>query len=334
MAVCGEAVTRAIEAVRGPTASLYEYIVLRGDRHKMLPLASVRVPERYGTIRYSFNSNGYRDDDPFSGGRNAAIVLLGDSVAFGLGVQQELTFAQRLQQALDQRAAGSYDIVNLAMFGYHSKNELDAFREDGMWLRPHLVIVQFYMNDFSMSAGEVGTSRPSMADRLRAARNRTLYSSALYRRVHQAFAGLSYLTLHDLRRRYPQSLNHAEPEHKLAYLAERPDGEVPAFDALRKIHELSAGIGARMLLVVSPDEVQLYEHRYDAINQRIARFCTSEGVPYLDLLPIFRTSAEPVELFLDGVHLSDRGHALAAETLEPVLVEMLTIGRERSPAEP
>ncbi len=107
-----------------------------------------------------------------------------------------------------------------------------------------------------------------------------------------------------------------EPRHKSAYLASTPDdGAVAAFREIREIHRLSRANGARFLVLLSPDEVQLFTRKYDGINTRFRAFCGREGIDLFDPLPALRADADPVRLFNDGVHYSTAGHARLAELL-------------------
>lgn len=318
--VLGEVGARVWGAMLGGTGSLYDYVVQGEKRFKMRPGVSVVVPERYGDIHYSFNREGYRDVDhaPASPGRR--IVWLGDSVSFGLGVDQERTFVARVQKELAARP-DPWEVVSLAIFAYHAGNHLDALREDGLKHRPKLVVVQFYMNDFSIpSPGEgmaTPAAPPTVGQRLVALKNRLLYKSALYLRLQQAGQRAGFLLLHDLRReRFPDSLNDAEPVNKSAFLAANPDDRtVAAFQVLAEIRRTAAAQGARTFLWISPDETQLLTDRFDGINQRVHRFCESEGIDFYDPLPQLRADPDRTALFNDGVHYSEAGHARMARLL-------------------
>jgi hypothetical protein len=188
LVVLGELAVRGVDALEGGTGSLYDYVVPVGKRFKLKPDTRLIVPERYGDVDYRFNRQGYRDDEFSTAAGKRRIVLLGDSVAFGLGVDQDRIFAN----LLEHRLGASWEVDNLAVFAYHSGNELEALETDGVKLHPELVVVQFYMNDFSIPQSAGGPEPPpSLGARLTAVKNRLLYSSALYRRGHQAVAGLA-----------------------------------------------------------------------------------------------------------------------------------------------
>lgn len=318
--LAGEAVVRLWDATTGGTGSLYDHVVHKPSRFVLTASTTVNVPERYGTVRYSFNRQVYRDRDHDPRSPLPRILVLGDSVAFGLGTLQEQIFAAVLQRRLDASPGQRYEVVNQAVFAYHSGHELAALREDGLAQRPRVVIVQFYMNDLSQPAIDERRSAPpppSFGQRLVATKNRYLNRSALWRRIRQGVTRAIYLLLHDVRRtHFPETLNDAEPRDKVAYLQRHAnDPAIPAFASILAMRDLAAAQGARFLLLVTPDETQLFTSRYDGIDQRVARFCARYGIACFDALPVLRAAPHRERLYLDGVHLSAAGHDLVGRHL-------------------
>ncbi len=317
--VAGELFVRVWDRQARGTGSLYDYVVPNKTRFKMRPGEVVDVPERYGTVRYRFNAQGYRDrdHDPSSGRR--PILLLGDSVTFGLGVEQGAIYAEVLQRNLDAAVGPRYDVVNLALFSYDSGHELAAFREDGAGMRPALVVTQFYMNDFEQLAVAHRSTPPppGFGARLVGLKNVYLNRSALYRRARQGVLRTSYLLVHDLRRqRFPETLNDAEPRLRLVYLRDRPDdATIPAFASLLAIRDEAASVGARFVLVTTPNETELFTDRFDGIEARLRRFCARNGILMIEALPLFRREPRPESLYLDGLHLTAKGHRLIGDHL-------------------
>jgi lysophospholipase L1-like esterase len=105
-----------------------------------------------GGFRVRTNSLGMRGDEvelakPASMQR---IVVVGDSVAFGLHVENEATFASRLESLLNATRAGTErraQVLNLSVSGYSSKDEAIVVRRKALPLQPDLVIVGYYLND-------------------------------------------------------------------------------------------------------------------------------------------------------------------------------------------
>ena len=249
--LAGEVGLRLWAHFHGATGSLYDYVVVTGHRFKMRPDSTVIVPERYGDIHYSFNHQGYRDvdHDPARAGRR--LLWLGDSVTFGLGVAQDCIYAARVGRLLPT-ARPAWESVNLAIFAYDTRHELETLAEDGLALRPQVILLQFYMNDLSLAPQDPDAQPASWSDRVRALRNRLLYGSALYLRVQQSALRAGYFLLHDPRRRFsPETLKSDEPRADVAYLAAHPDdGSIPTFAALAAIAAMARQHRARLLVFV------------------------------------------------------------------------------------
>ncbi len=313
--ILGEAGVRIYEAFTHRTGSLYDQIVINGERFKLKPNSLTVAPERYGDIAYQANEDGYRDSNYPASDARAPILWLGDSVSFGLGVEQAETFVARVQNRLEERLPERYRVRNLSMFAYHTGNELDAFKEDGLKFKPRLVVLQFYMNDFPVAPIVPATT--SFGQRLTAVKNRLIYKSALYRRIDQLVSRAAYLLVHDYKREHsPETLNNAEPVDKMSYLASHPsDDSVEAFQKIKEIARLARDNGAEFLLIISPDETQLFTTEYDSINKRIRQFCEREQYLYIDPLDRLRNSDRRLKLYHDGVHFSPEGHELMGRVI-------------------
>src|SRR5262249_2884810 len=71
------------------------------------------------------------------------IVVLGDSIAAGLHVDRnEDLFAPLLQKLLTDRGVPA-EVINLAVSGYNTQQEVELFREKGLRYRPDLVLLAY-----------------------------------------------------------------------------------------------------------------------------------------------------------------------------------------------
>lgn len=107
---------------------------------------------KFTNVRVTTNGCGLRGPErPRAKPANTyRIALLGDSFAFGWGVPQDLTFAQVLENKLNQLTAGSprVEVINLGVPGYSTFQEISALKDKGLAFDPDAVLLFFIHNDF------------------------------------------------------------------------------------------------------------------------------------------------------------------------------------------
>jgi len=92
-------------------------------------------------VALALNRAGFRDDEFEASAPSPRALLLGDSYAFGWGVERE----QALERCLERELG--LEVDNLAVSGYSTDQQLLLFRRAGKARRPTLVIVLFCGND-------------------------------------------------------------------------------------------------------------------------------------------------------------------------------------------
>jgi lysophospholipase L1-like esterase len=118
--------------------------------HPLLGYAHPKsVAYRLGKNRVSLNSNGHRNDDmPVAkpaGERR--ILVLGDSVTFGWGVDQGEDFPARLEALLRQQDNRVWRVINSGVNGYNSEQEAIYFASEGIAFEPDIVLLVYVAND-------------------------------------------------------------------------------------------------------------------------------------------------------------------------------------------
>jgi hypothetical protein len=79
------------------------------------------------------------------------ILLIGDSIVYGLGVEQDKTFATLLDKALPD-----YEVINAGVGGWNTQNEFLWLGHEGIDLKPDLVILYITANDLeNVYAGKI-----------------------------------------------------------------------------------------------------------------------------------------------------------------------------------
>jgi lysophospholipase L1-like esterase len=78
------------------------------------------------------------------------IVLLGDSFAFGWGVEHEESFAHLLESKLSKRIGKPVEVINTGVPGYSTFQQVAVFEELGAKFNPDAVLLFFVENDFGL----------------------------------------------------------------------------------------------------------------------------------------------------------------------------------------
>jgi len=246
--------------------------------------------------------------------------MLGDSIAFGTGVADEQTFSYRLA-GLDP----GLEVVNLAVPGYGTDQELLQLEREGARLAPEVVVLHFCVaNDFvdnTLPHFLYDPRRPKPFFTLEGGELRR-HESHLLRSWHVRLASAlqerSYLI------------------NALSAVGDRPDGLPPAYghwqkrekkalrelDAVvaltaRQIAEMevvSRAAGARLVILVHPDRAS-YEGETDLVERLLA--AAGPGQRLVDLRHEYLALDLGFwDVALDGVgHLNPRGHELVARVL-------------------
>jgi lysophospholipase L1-like esterase len=270
-----------------------------------LPLASaVSLGVRVFTDRYGFRvPPRFRDPKPADA---PALLVLGDSVAFGSGVEEEKTFSGRLRASLP-----STRIYNSAVIGYGTndyRNVVVHFLPDHSEVRTLCLVL--CLNDVRQrqTPPERSTNPAPPAPRGE--------PRALTTRLDSFFRGNSELyvllksELTDPQERY----------WRLAASAYTSDGLETKLQPIAEIAEISRLLGARFFVVIAPYEFQLRtdEAEIAAPQNTLIDYFETYGIAYADARPVFRRVGLPsYELFLPGnpMHFSEAGHEVIHEII-------------------
>jgi lysophospholipase L1-like esterase len=239
------------------------------------------------------------------------IGVLGDSVAFGIGLPLESVWSSVVLREIGAARPGErFELANCAVSGYSSQDEACVLESKLLPLDPDLVIVGYFLND----------PEPEPLQPLQNYFHDPEWwqHSDILRRLAQLRRKLAVQRLGggDVWRYY-----HA------------PEGEPwkGARAALERMAELARPRGVHVLLIVTPVLSPLEhwsEYPYASIHAQVCALARGLGWQALDLLEALgRSGLEPPQLRLDESHPNARGseiigRAIAAELLaHPELLE-------------
>ncbi|BAY83629.1 hypothetical protein NIES267_31190 [Calothrix parasitica NIES-267] len=105
--------------------------------------------------------------------------------------------------------------------------------------------------------------------------------------------------------------------------------------AIRKIQEFTQKNNAQFLLAMTPLLREIGEpgpRDYEIKErQRLKEFTKTQGITYIDFLPIFNASQDPKNLYHDHIHFNLQGNQLINEEIEQKLLELLQQDTKNNP---
>lgn len=304
----------------------------------IFPTASYnRFRSQPGTLLYGFpaNSAGFLDVETkaHKGAGAYRILGLGDSFVFGV-VPYPANFLTVLEEDLRARDP-AIEVVNMGIPNADVGDYLLLLKKEGLRLDPDLVIVCFFVgNDFWLRSNHASAPPSYLVAFLRFALGIRPDFTRVPRRARDDYRDdAPTMTVP----RYLKVLHRRLALFSKEQAAYRDDlAQVSA--ALAEIRDLCRRHGARLLVVVLPEEMQVSwdarrlaieslpgynPRRYDwrQPNRALADELDELDVAYLDLYPTFLEAGSETVLFKPrDTHWNVRGNRLAAETIRDYLV--------------
>lgn len=285
------------------------------------PIPDRRIDLAWGRIET--NAQGFRSAPLRSGAE--AVVVLGDSVAWGLGVDGSDVFAARLDR---RYAARGWQVSNLAVSGY-------GLGQSHLWLERqhpalprlrHAVLAVCADNDFddTISNTRYGRRKPLFRDD---------GSGLRLEGVPIARHGLRHWYTDS---RFVRGLLGRAPRLEAWLLERAGDVRLGPEEADRVVRGVLAAlrdaVAARggtlhALLIPSTRDWKAASTGYESMRQAIR----ASDLPLIEPRDFMHAvSPAPEALYLDATHLSPRGHQLVAFSVERYLVRFEERTRARS----
>jgi len=316
----------------------FQGLFMRDPRvgHRLQPGATAHFRTREFATDIAINSAGVRDVEfgPKAPGERR-IVVLGDSLVMAVQVPLERTFVKRLEARLNASDPGqTWRVINAGVQGYGPVEAWLFYDHVVAAFDPDVVLVAVFVGNDAIEAFD-SAARVERDGIVAEALDDT---ERFLRRVVRQSMVLQTVRLRVRMMLDRMRVSQAVPERPLAtYLANPPrdvaEGLETAARYVAKIAARAEAQGARTGLVLVPARFQLDDDDYgrlrdivaatgaslvrDAATDRFAAALAPLGLPVFDLLPALRADADPSSLFFkENVHLTERGHEVAAAALE------------------
>jgi lysophospholipase L1-like esterase len=319
--------------------------------YRLRPNARTRFVTHEFATDIAINGAGFRDDEELGPKMPSErrVLLLGDSLVLSVQVPFAQTFGELLERRLNSRGGSvRYRVINAGVQGYGPVEEQLFFRSIVDVVRPDLVVpVVFVGNDAEEALG----SRPKLTRDTRGAAEALSESivTRLRRLVRRSMV-LQILRVRVLAATERLTTTLAPPAPPLQSYAANPapriaEGLAVARDAIQDIKATADRAGAATIIALMPARFQVDDPDYqrlreavaaaggelvrDAATARFDRVLAEIPAPRVDLLPALRAALPgPDVFFQDTVHLTPRGHEVAAAALEAFLAQHWRTYRE------
>jgi lysophospholipase L1-like esterase len=269
--------------------------------YRPLPNLDLRDP-RFSGVRYVTNSLGFGDHE-YALERlpnTRRLVVLGDSLARGLGVEPGGGFDAQLEARLNDRSSASQirgappvEMINMAVSGYRITQIVDVALDEGARFRPDTYVV--------------------VVSWLTVARKWGLHLAQL------ANDGID--AKYDFLRRVVEESGLQKGETESKAQARLAPFMLPTVRwALGEIDKAAKSQGAELLVVLMPHlkGVGFYDADFEPIRDSLRNM----NVPFVDLLDAFNDVDTATLDVGDGLHPNARGHAMLADRLyDRILVD-------------
>lgn len=305
----------AAEVVVRLVGAAPEVVLVQEGRFRLSPNPKIGyepVPDfDYAGQRDSFhdyvgksNSLGFRDrEHPIEKVPGTfRILVLGDSVAAGQGVRwAKDNFPPLLEKGL---IAGGLqaEVINFAVTGYNTQQEVETLRDKGLVFQPDLVLLSYCLNDRKRSDGGILPTLLEQEEQasgiVRSRANPVLTHSALYR---------------FLRYRLPWK---RQPTPTI--YGDTVDASFRLLAELAREHDFP------VLVTVFPHFGKLLEaYRFQDQHDQTEALSQEMGFAYLDLLPAYQACRVTAtdRLAIDRYHPTALGYRCAADAMTRYILE-------------
>ena len=253
----------------------------------------------------STNADGLRNPPLAPDGARVRILVLGDSITFGLGVNNDETWPAQLERVLNRTAGpATYEVLNAGISGYSAFQGLRYLDKYGLRFHPSAVVACFGQNDFDTWNAKTDIEQ-------------AVEFAQIAEEEEQRSLSDFYVLAKRALRKASQSLTKTGGEMRPRLTPEEFKETLLEMKKLCDVH------GIPLLFLRWPQEWQVLERKPERIHYDpiAAEVCAATGAPLVDLYAPFTEAGEL--LYADPVHGNAAGCRVAAEAIAPAIMRAL-----------
>ncbi len=210
------------------------------------------------------NSKGLRNREIFYA-RNPdvmRIVMLGDSLTFGWGVPQDLTFSARLEK-LYRADDVPAEIINTGVGNWNTIQEVQFFLVEGHKYKPDIVVLNYFVND---AEPVPKSSQPSWL-------------------MRHCYSCVFFLGRIDILRRMLFGGRSWKEYYLGLYERGQAEGWLAAKNAIGRLARYCKEHGIKLIIASLPELHDVKNYQFNEVTDLVRETAAENGVEFVDLLP-------------------------------------------------
>jgi hypothetical protein len=326
-------------------------------------LGEIPVPGQHGvrrlpgvfTFTYSNNSLGWRGSREYQEAKPTAyrVLFLGDSLTYGIGVNDDQTFAARVEKFLNADRL-SVEVMNAGDPGKGTDYALKCFQAVGRKFHPDLTVLGFFCNDFQdnergeyYNIGKRGELQAKTVNCDSGALKRALFNLPGYNwliswsqaanLVKQAGVDVLVNQAHKTGPDATAGLVVAYNRGSEGY-SDRTNRQITNL-YVEHLHTAVKHAGGALLMFYIPIAQEVREYRQNrtmsADEQACGRIAADNGIMLWSLTPLLALSGQTIDrLYYQEGHWTAAAHEMAARYMSRCIASRLAERRQPAHLEP
>ena len=266
--IVGVTTALALGAIEGTLRFLFRDVRSSGDARDFIGRRAAAQP-------ISTNSLGYRDREiPPKTADHYRIIVVGDSITWGQGIEERERFSNLLQEFLGAK----YEVLNFGLRAHNMPEHLDVL-DQALKYQPDFVLLQLFINDFETAQMDRPRPFPLLPP--------TLDRPMLSRSITYQLLNAQWVKI--------QEWLHIRDSYVTYMTSNLQDPEAPnakkAFGDLNEFFHTALAAHAQVGAVLFPatDVMGAFgaHYSFQFIHDRVREVCGEAHVPFVDLYPMF-----------------------------------------------
>ncbi len=259
------------------------------------------------------------------------IVVVGDSISLGLGVDNHETFSYYLEQKLNEISTKSkepkkhYRVINFGRSGYNTIQEVELIKTKVLDYKPDLIILQFFYNDFSWNEPLLNAMLTQKEEK--EVRNFVKRNVPLTCKIKMKLEELVFIDIF-MKTKYPGRITIQQLIDETNKLFENKCNWALFESQMEKLSKIAKNEDIPILFVTAPYIFEVENNLFGDFRERINDIAKKKGFITIDLLEVYnQTTTDKLhyESNIEEIHPGSYGHKLISNRIYDELLKSALI---------